>query len=76
MNSCLNCKFEPDWGRIQGVGEYRRRAGHCKWEFGGLVIPCGFSTPISIGVTWFLHDNSGVYTSCRAWKSKLDTASK
>jgi hypothetical protein len=65
MKSCLNCKYEPDWGE-ETRGEYPRRFGTCKWNEPVILPACYTSTYKSIERH---SDDSGVCLKCATWKS-------
>jgi hypothetical protein len=66
--SCLNCKYEPDWSEPT-KGSHPYRSGKCKWN--EVVVPplprCTYLCRTSI---MRFSDDSGVFTNCPAWEAK------
>lgn len=67
-NTCLNCKYEPEWSNWAG-GEYMRCVGNCQ---------CPVGIPKILPKTYRIHndtitryiDDSGVIENCPAWQGK------
>ncbi len=65
--SCLDCKYEPDWGQVFG-NKYPRRIGICKWDK-KILLP-GCYTPAYKKSVVRYSDNSGICLSCPTWEPK------
>ena len=67
MQSCLTCKYEPDWSEPTG-GEFSRQHGKCKYKMKWPAMPWVYYINIRSLVRY--SDNSGLPTSCETWAEK------
>lgn len=67
-SNCTTCKFEPEWGKEIGCGEYVRRCGCCRWE-PSEAIPTMVAIKKDI-IPWFVADEHKPGASCPAWRPK------
>ena len=72
--TCLNCKFEPEWGDWYGGEDHPRRTGKCRWDGKLPLMPTTHS--INIRPISRHSDDSGVVTRCRTWAAKPHTSNK
>jgi len=68
--NCLNCFYEPHWGKLLGVFENKRQIGKCKFKAELPILPSIYIIVIK-PITKY-SDDSGVITQCKAWKSKRE----
>lgn len=66
--SCLNCKYEPEWGDPVGLS-YPRRYGYCKYVIGNLVLPACYTNIRQKAIERY-SDDSGVFYDCNTWEPK------
>jgi len=67
-NTCLNCKYEPDWGDPIG-NEYPRRYGNCK--FLPKIPPLPPTITVGRPEKVVRHsDDSGIHRGCKVWEEK------
>ena len=71
MNNCLNCKYEPEWGKSVGL-EFPRRAGMCRWN---QSIPTKLpllpaSYRIDVRAIIRHSDDTGIPSDCKTWEAK------
>ena len=69
--SCLNCRFEPDWGKFSD-GEYSRAHGECKYPVPDVKLPACIFDHVCLKMRNIVRysDNSGVYHHCAVWAPK------
>lgn len=66
-NNCLNCKYQPEWGRVEGTGIYQRQCGACKW-FKKYKVRSPACCQIIPQMIWRFPDNSGIHSDCPTWE--------
>ncbi len=67
--SCLTCKYEPDWGKLECYGEVERRYGECKYKVELPTLPQWFVYQL-LNLIVRYGDDSGIYFNCKTWESK------
>ena len=68
--TCLNCKYEPDWGEMT-KGTYPRRSGRCKHPIVNrkLKVPAVMSYHFKSVIRY--DDDSGIHVNyCKTWEPK------
>lgn len=70
IKNCLNCKYEPIWGKIVGGGEYKRKCGECRFPFSKMKLPGCASRVYKEPVSWFIENDSCSVCWCDVWETK------
>lgn len=72
MGSCLECNFEPDWGKVSQRGDYSIRYGECKFSIPEIKLPACVSNFVNLKKRQIerYSDDSGVYHSCKVFEPK------
>ncbi len=74
--SCLDCKYQPEWGRVEGTGVYQKQYGNCKWfENHKVIVPACADNGHRKWIQKYL-DNSGVFHNCATWETAQCKKSK
>jgi hypothetical protein len=74
MESCLNCRYQPEWGEPQQREGYTLRTGDCKYDVPKIKLPACVDSYISLikrPITRY-SDDSGVHYNCKTWEPAQD----
>ena len=67
VNTCLNCKWEPEWSAWKDAG-YKRCYGKCRYPVELPRLPQVYVLTVK-GITRY-GDDSGVCRNCAVWTPK------
>lgn len=67
--SCLNCKYEPEWGPVFAV-EYPRRSGQCQKELNLDKMPVVFQWNVRSVILYSDNSQEPYAGNCQTWEAK------